>query len=89
MEAKRMFRYEVPVDDQEHGFTLTGPVRAIGGTLMYVEFWYEHDYSATYRQVRFRVFGTGHPVPDYAVYVGTAPRTPEGLVWHLYQMEVK
>lgn len=31
---------------------------------------------------RMRVFGTGHALPDGAVYVGTAPAAP--FVWHVY-----
>lgn len=34
----------------------------------------------------FVIVGTGHQLPDAAVYVGTAPRTREGLVWHLYEL---
>src|SRR5260370_973455 len=34
---------------------------------------------------RFQVFGTGHPLPQNARYVGTCPRV-SGLVWHLFEL---
>jgi hypothetical protein len=34
----------------------------------------------------FRVFGTGHQIPQNARWVATCPRTPAGLVWHLYEL---
>lgn len=51
-----------------------------------VEFWYEHrdDVAATART--FEVFGTGHDLPDGAVWRGTTARTPDGFVWHLYEI---
>ena len=33
----------------------------------------------------FRVFGTGHEFNAGWVYIGTAPRTPLGLIWHLFR----
>jgi hypothetical protein len=92
--GRRMHRYVVPVDDQAHEFTLTGdPVAvaigehgsegwAVGWS---VEFWAEHDDRAGRCDRAFRVFGTGHPLPADAVWVGTCPRTA-GLVWHLYEV---
>lgn len=52
-----------------------------------VEFWAEHDPDAYTEEPRtFQVFGTGQPLPDGAAWVGTCDRTPEGLVWHLYEV---
>jgi hypothetical protein len=83
---RTIFRYVIPVDDEWHSVKMTGlPVHiANGRTPDEVEFWAAHDDSQPSTESRFRVFGTGHPLPDRAVYVGTAPRTQEGLVWHLY-----
>ena len=87
-QAKRMiFRYTVPVDDQAWTFDLTGdPVHVANGiTLDEVDFWAERTIGAAATARRFQVFGTGHPLPENARYVGTCPRM-SGLVWHLYEL---
>ena len=90
MSRRQIFRYTVPVDDQPHVIHLTGdPLHVANGvTLDEVEFWAEHDMDAPEYPAAFQVVGTGHPLPDGALYVGTAPRTREGLVWHLYRLPV-
>jgi hypothetical protein len=82
-----MYRYMVPVDGQPHLVLLTNsPVRVGNGrTLEEVEFWAEHVSGAPEVARAFQVFGTGHPLPADARYVGTCPRTPAGIVWHLYE----
>jgi hypothetical protein len=84
---RRMFRYAVPVDDRPWTFDLTGdPVHvANGNTLDEVEFWAEFTNGAPKTARHFQVFGTGHPLPDNARWVGTCPRM-SGLVWHLYEL---
>lgn len=83
---RQMFRYTVPVDDRWHEIPAAGPVVAVatdGDDT--VEFWAE-DAGPLSRSLRyFRVFGTGHPLPANARWVGTCPRTLSGLVWHLYE----
>jgi hypothetical protein len=88
---KTIYRYTVPVDDQVHEIRLTGrPVYvANGATSAEVEFWAEHDDDLPEHAVKFRVTGTGYPVPEDWTYAGTAPRTREGLVWHLYSWPAK
>jgi hypothetical protein len=82
-----MRRYEVGVTG---GWTqlLTGdPVCVANGAVPFVvEFWAEHDPSAEAVPRVFQVYGTGHPLPPEARYVGTCPRTADGLVWHLYEL---
>jgi hypothetical protein len=34
----------------------------------------------------FRVFGTGNELPEGAKWVATCPRTPDGIVLHLYEL---
>lgn len=83
-----MFRYVVPVDDEAHEFALTCNPVTVAATPdgRAVEFWAE-NYSENLSVKRwFRVFGTGHEVPVNAIYIGTASRTPAGLVWHLYEV---
>lgn len=48
--------------------------------------WFEVDPSANTEQREFRVFGTGHEIPDDAVYIATLFQDP--FVWHLYEMEI-
>jgi hypothetical protein len=88
MTDRTMYRYVVPVDDQPHEFTLTGDPVAVAATAASdaVEFWAEHDDRDGRCDRAFQVFGTGHPIPDGAVWVGTCPRTDLGLVWHLYEL---
>jgi hypothetical protein len=87
--VRTMRRYEVPIDGIPCRIGLTGDPVAFGamGYSAGVEFWAEHDESAEPRVRKFTITGTGHPIPPGAVYVGTAPRTPEGTVWHLYELK--
>jgi hypothetical protein len=87
--TRQVFRYTVPVDDRPHVIDLTNdPLHVANGvTLDEVEFWAEHDTDAEEYPAVFQVVGTGQPLPD-GVYVGTCPRTREGLVWHLYRLPV-
>lgn len=95
---RTIYRYEVPVDDKVHVFSMTGS--ALPGIQSHVEwdgtipihlveFWAEHwGMSATPTQHAFQVFGTGHEVPEAARYIGTARREASGLVWHLYEVRL-
>lgn len=52
-------------------------------------FWAEVDADPSVRKVtrRFRVYGTGHDLPeDGGSYIGTAQH--EGFVWHLFEVNV-
>lgn len=84
---KAMYRYEVPIDDRTHTIKLnnipSGHVAVVYAKEPYLEFWAEHDDSYVGTNFNFRVFGTGHEVPENFWYVATAPRNL-GLVFHLY-----
>jgi hypothetical protein len=84
-----VFRYTVPVGDQVHAITLTDGSEpaavAVAGEEV-VEFWAEHCAGCPEVNRQFLVFGTGHPIPAGAKYVGTSPRTMLGCVWHLYEV---
>lgn len=86
--VRRMFVYVIEVDDQVHEISLAGDpvgVAAVGDVA--VQFRAENR-SPGYEMLRyFRVFGTGKPLPDNARWRGTCPRTPAGLVWHLYEID--
>lgn len=98
--VRRMYRYEVPIDDQEYSHKLTDPIRRVEyresllpstryGDVPIMEFWAEYDDEHESHVVArtFQVFGTGHPLPDNAVWVGTASRESNyDLVFHLYEL---
>ena len=85
--SRAMYRYQVGLDGSaEH--ELTGDPVAFGA-LAYsagIEFWAERDDTKPAIVRTFVIIGTGHRIPDGARYVGTAPRTRDGLVWHLYEL---
>lgn len=86
--TRRMYRYTIAVDDQDHEIPLAGdPVAVTAPDDRTVEFWAEHTSGGAEILRVFRVFGTGHQLPRTASWVGTCPRTPAGLVWHLYEID--
>lgn len=84
---RAVYRYQVGIDGPEEIGLTSGPL-AIGalGDSDGIEFWAEHDDAKAEVSRLFVIVGTGHRIPDGAVYIGSAPRTPEGLVWHLYEL---
>ena len=85
--SRTMYRYQVGLDGPEE-IGLTGDPLAFGalGYSAGIEFWAEYDDVKPAVVRTFVIVGTGHRIPDGAVYVGTAPRTRDGLVWHLYEL---
>lgn len=86
-EKRAVWRYQIGLDGPETVGLNGDPVAfgALPGSVG-VEFWAEHDDAKPEELRTFVIVGTGHPIPDGATYVGTAPRTREGLVWHLYEL---
>lgn len=85
--SRAMYRYVVSVDDQEHVIPLShSPVAVAAIGPFSVEFWAEHTMNAPLVMRSFRVFGTGHELPENARWAGTCARTEDGLVWHLYEL---
>jgi hypothetical protein len=84
--TRTIYRYEIPVDDRWHAVDLSGPIVHVASRSMRsVELWAVHgDKPATRRG--FRVYGTGHPIPGDATYVGTAIPPGGQLVWHLLEL---
>lgn len=85
----RIYRYEIPVDDKRHTFTLHADPKAWACRDPYaVEFWARH-YEPGEPRIRatFLVVGTGHVLPDEPfMWVATVP-APNGLVWHVLEMQ--
>ena len=88
---RRIFRYEVPVDDQPHSFSLNAGPFAVGCRQAdRVEFWAIHDDDPETDpdERTFVVVGTGHLLPPGVRTVhGTAVAPGGSLVWHLVEVE--
>lgn len=83
--SQRIYRYAVPVDGHWHTFKCGPPLHVDCRVPNIVEFWaYPPDPDADEfaDEQRFRVYGTGHDMPDGILHAGTA-LSPRGLVWHL------
>lgn len=90
-----MLNYEVIVGGQPKRLPVAGDVLHVAAERLgvgpnaqhVVRFWAEGSPTGPEPARRaFQVFGTGHPLPENAVWRGTTDRTPEGLVWHLYEL---
>lgn len=94
--TRRVYRNRVIVGAAPHEFTMgPGPILHVDATTLgadharaqhVVDFWWEHADDQPQVRRTFVVVGTGHPIPDRAVHRGTADRTADGLVWHLYEL---
>jgi hypothetical protein len=87
--SRRMFRYVVPIDDRMHTCELNGDPRHVAASEVgddVVEFWAENDDLKAVATRWFRVYGTGDALPGSARWWGTCDRTPDGYVWHLYEV---
>jgi hypothetical protein len=86
---RRIWRYEVPVDDHWHTHPLSGQIVHVSAQRPdVVEFWAVHFPDAPQLERRFHVFGTGQPIPDNArKHIGSVEvHAPLGrLVWHLME----
>ena len=72
--GQRIYRYEVPVDDQWHAIDMQGGQPLLVGCrkLRTVEFWACHDDAEPTYRCSFRVIGTGQQMPENPFYHGTA-----------------
>ena len=51
-----------------------------------VTLWAEHSRETpSTRELRVQIFGTGHPIPAFASYLGTLFDGP--FVWHCYEVK--
>lgn len=80
-----IYRYEIPVDDAWHPVELPDAILHVASRRAEVVEVWALDTGAPIAVRHFRVFGTGHPLPDEQLrHVGTA-LAPGGLVWHLME----
>lgn len=92
--GRAMFRHRVVVNDRPQILWIGGdPLHVEASRLGFgshaqhvVDFWAEYDDDRPKVARTFQAFGTGHPLPEGARWWGTTARTPEGLVWHLYEL---
>lgn len=81
--SRRIFRYEVPVDDRWHAIRARAPLYVACRQVDAVEFW-AWEPGDDPPVMEYRVFGTGHPIDEPgSLHVGTAISTGGGLIWHL------
>lgn len=86
-----MLRYEVPADNADHIISLpkyADVLHVASRDVDVVEFWTEVLADTLPRALprRFRVFGTGDPIPMGYQYRGTClAGESRRLVWHLYE----
>jgi hypothetical protein len=81
-------RYEIPVDDQWHIHKLSdgGILHIAARNPEIVEFWAVHNPASQQRPRRFRIYGTGQPLPDGPfTWHGTTITANGHLVWHLIE----
>ena len=89
---KRIWKFNISVDDEilhlmlprdaqvvnvGNGYIGSESIKPFG--LMWIEGSFKHFEE---REFLFRVFGTGHPIPDKWEYVGTF--FADEFVWHIY-----
>lgn len=85
-------KISVPVNDQAVEFELSPDARILhvgcqSPDPRWVSIWYEVQEPILSKVTRrFRVFGTGHPIPLGAFYFGTAIVPGQALVWHVYEV---
>ncbi|MFJ1782435.1 hypothetical protein ACIOKA_37650 [Streptomyces anulatus] len=81
-----IYRYEIPVDDQNHRFTIgQGPLYFACRQDGIVEFWAYAPTVASALVREFTVIGTGHPIPVGTWHVGTVISPCGTLVWHVLE----
>lgn len=86
---RTVWKYAVEVDDDEHTIGMPAGSRIVhvdSADARVVVFWAEVEPKSPPVARTFRVFGTGHPIPEGEGWghVGTAP-SEYALVWHLYE----
>lgn len=82
-----IYRYEIPVDGEWHVLSLSGAIHHVAcrDRPDVVEVWALSSGGPTVTR-SFRVYGTGHPLPEHPVtYRGTAFAAGGRLVWHLME----
>jgi hypothetical protein len=81
---RTIYKYLIPLDDLTivHAMPTGAIIRCVAWQRCPC-LWIEVQTDAPQVGRKFRVFGTGHTIPDGWVYIGTA--FDGGFVWHVYE----
>lgn len=86
---KTIYKYMIELDDPEIMVSLPVGAKVIHVGVQYsgeVHFWVELTPSSPdYENRTFRIYGTGHPIPDGHTHQGTV--LDRQFVWHLYEVQ--
>lgn len=84
----RVLKWTIPVDDDDHpGGSSPIHVACVGEDHENVQLWtHASSVLSDIPARRYRVFGTGQPVPEGSSYVGTTLAADGALVWHLFDV---
>lgn len=87
--SRTIWKFEIPVDDRWHEVNMPAPAKIVHAACVgaYGTVWVWAEVTPEGKETdarKLRVFGTGHPIPDEATYVGTAPSAP--FIWHVYEL---
>lgn len=89
---KTIWKFVVPVTDEAFSIFMPEGARIVhvgsnwDSSVGVVCFWAEARLDTANEERHFRVFGTGHKMPDNVGYVGSVILANGGLVWHLYEV---
>ena len=89
MESRRIWKFELSIEDKQYIEMPKDPeilsAQFQDGNLCV---WAMVEPQNAPRRIQFRVYGTGHPLPDdFGVYVATVQQPGLSLVWHLFVIE--
>jgi hypothetical protein len=77
----KVWKYALLTIGAEQMLELPGPIIFVGTQNTFVMLWCENRGPSAQRT--FKVFGTGHDIPDGWVHVGSVQEPP--FVWHVYE----
>lgn len=85
----RIFKYPFEIDDYVTLFLPEGAeVLCVGDQQGVMNLWARvNPANAPTVARKFRVFGTGHPIPDNGLmkYLGTVQQMSGQLIWHMFE----
>ena len=90
---KTVWKYSLPIEDcSELRMQKGAQILCVGfqgipdlGVATAIQIWARVDTDAIQEKRKFRVYGTGHPMPDYpGEYIGTVQLAHGALVFHVF-----
>lgn len=85
--SRFLCRHELPVDSRRHVLGVRGEIVCVTARgLDRVDVWVMHDTGLPAVDRVLRVVGSGDPLDDDLVYVGTAPTRDGAVVWHVMEV---